>query len=147
MLAEWTAREAASRPSRPGRLTDVVDSLGDAAFFAGEPERAMTLHEDLAARRALGDRWGVAMSLLSLGWMALGRGDAPRAEALLEESLAAENAARLLGAADAIHESLGTSKAATVWSRHTDPHLRAARARLGPDACPVDVAVGRRVEP
>jgi hypothetical protein len=45
------------------------------------------LNESLAIRRALGERWGVAVTLGSLGWSALLQRDFIRMSDLLEESL------------------------------------------------------------
>jgi hypothetical protein len=70
-------------------LTETLDSLGDVAYFGGDPARARLLHEEnLALRRELGDRWGVAMSLNSLGWVALAEGKLDEADIHLTEALA-----------------------------------------------------------
>jgi predicted ATPase/DNA-binding SARP family transcriptional activator len=70
-------------------IADVTDSLGDVAYFSGDLDRALALHqENLVRRRGLGDRWGEAMSLNSLGWVAIAAGKSEQAQKLLEEGLA-----------------------------------------------------------
>jgi len=67
-----------------------LGGLAKLAVEQGDHERAETAAgEALALHRELGDEWGVADSLLELGWASLYRGDYERAEALTEEGPAA----------------------------------------------------------
>jgi hypothetical protein len=79
------------------------------------------LEESLAIHRELGNRYGIAVSLSNLGYVALNQGDYPNARALLEESLAIR---RELGDRYGIPYSL-EGLGAVVASLHDS--LRAAR--------------------
>lgn len=103
------------------------------AYWLRDYETAQALHqESLTIRRPLGDRRGAAISLINLGMVAYCQGDYAAAQALHQESLRikralggegiaesleglaavtgargeAARAARLLGAADALRETL-----------------------------------------
>jgi predicted ATPase/DNA-binding SARP family transcriptional activator/DNA-binding CsgD family transcriptional regulator/Tfp pilus assembly protein PilF len=118
-----------------GQLADNLVNLGWEYLLRGDHERARVLNEEvLALQREHGRRGDNLYALTNLGWAALLRGDYERAEAYLIESLylcrelgvkliAAENidslacvasvsgearrAARLFGAARALHEAVG----------------------------------------
>jgi predicted ATPase/DNA-binding SARP family transcriptional activator len=111
-----------------------LDCLGMATVQAGDLDRGEALlEESLSLLRGLENRWLIAFPLIHLGFLATCRGDLERATALGRESLALqdqladhwgmtlslevlaaaagqgqpERAARLLGAAEALLESLG----------------------------------------
>jgi non-specific serine/threonine protein kinase len=114
-----------------------LNNLGLLASAASDPERARRLHEgSLAIRRAMQDRWAISMSLNNLGILAAEEGDYERARALQSESLIIrrkirdragiaysleafgalaahegrlDHAARILGAAEAIRETIGAA--------------------------------------
>jgi ATP/maltotriose-dependent transcriptional regulator MalT len=116
-------------------IASALHNLAAVTRDGGEWQRAAELHaESLALWRELGDRWGVAASLHDLARATARLGDGPRAAALLGEGLAlfaelgvrqgtaacleglaavacdAErplDAARLLGAAEAVREVIG----------------------------------------
>ena len=116
-------------------IASALHNLAAVTRDAGEWQRAANLHaESLALWRELGDRWGVAASLHDLARATSRLGDGRRAAGLLDESLAlfAElgvrqgtaacleglaavacaadrpmDAARLLGAAEALREAIG----------------------------------------
>jgi tetratricopeptide (TPR) repeat protein len=70
-------------------IADVTDSLGDVAYFSGELDRALALHqENLLRRRGIRDRWGEAMTLNSLGWVFIALGNTEHAQDLLKRGLA-----------------------------------------------------------
>lgn len=110
-----------------------IDNSAQAAARGGDPETARNLHERaLAISRELADERGVARTLMHLADLALQQGDRSRAKELHRECLrirqglrdmpgiasameklawvlapdAAEDAARLLGAAEALRESI-----------------------------------------
>jgi tetratricopeptide (TPR) repeat protein len=112
-----------------------LDSLGHMAYLRGDyPQAAAWYEESLTLWRELGNRRGSADSLDSLAQVALAQGDFARATALLEQTIALcrdldyrsglawslqhlgtaagmigwpERAARLWGAAEALHEPAG----------------------------------------
>jgi predicted ATPase len=112
-----------------------LEVLGEVTLRQGELERAAVASaEALALFRAGGNHGAVAITLVNLGWVALKRGEIARAEALGCEALAilrelsasrlcayalellagtaaaagqGERAARLLGAAGAVRDTLG----------------------------------------
>jgi predicted ATPase/class 3 adenylate cyclase len=130
-------------------------SLGDEYLLEGNPERATELNEEAAELYRGRGRKGVLQAALNnLGWSALIKGDHQKAEALHEESLAlcrelgdkltgsesiegfacaagaggaAERAARLFGAAEALREAAGNQQATRAHSLR-EPYLAAARA-------------------
>jgi tetratricopeptide (TPR) repeat protein len=130
-------------------------SLGDEYLLEGNTERATELNAEAA--ELFRERKGALQAALNnLGWAALIRGDSPKAERLLEESLvmcreqgdrltgsdsieglacaagargATERAARLFGAAEALREVAGyqqSSRARTLRA----PYLAAIRSRV-----------------
>src|SRR5918995_1206570 len=132
-------------------------SLGDEYLLEGNPERATELNEEAAELyRGRGRKGVLQVALNNLGWSALIRGDRQKAEALHEECLvlcrelgdkligaesiegfacaagavgAAERAARLFGAAEALREATGNQQAARAHALRA-PYLAAARARV-----------------
>jgi tetratricopeptide (TPR) repeat protein len=132
-------------------------SLGDEYLLEGNPERATELNEEAAELyRGRGRKGVLQVALNNLGWSALIRGDRQKAEALHEECLvlcrelgdkligaesiegfacaagavgAAERAARLFGAAEALREATGNQQAARAHALRA-PYLAAARAQV-----------------
>jgi non-specific serine/threonine protein kinase len=116
-------------------IASALHNLAAVTRDAGDLQKAAELHaESLAAWRELGDRWGVAASLHDLARVVERLGDGPRAAGLLGESLTLFtelgirqgtagcleglaavacdadkplDAARLLGAAEALRETVG----------------------------------------
>ena len=112
-----------------------LNNLGRAAFRRGDHAQALALiSESLPIWRELEDRESIGMALRGLGRVAVHQGDYPRARALFADSLAivcelghkydiayqlegsaslaaaegeAVRAARLLGAAEALRETIG----------------------------------------
>jgi predicted ATPase/class 3 adenylate cyclase len=146
-----------------------LNNLGDAAYYQGDLEQAaVAFTEALALSRQSGDRARIATCLGNLGWVARRRGAVAQAEALGRESLAlyrevgdlrrcagglehlattaavaghGERAARLLGAAAAQREALGTPQG--VREREdTERAVAAAQAALGDEAWAAAVAAG-----
>jgi non-specific serine/threonine protein kinase len=136
-------------------------SLGDEYLLEGNLERATELNEEAAEMyRKRGRRGLLQIALDNLGWAALIRGDHQKAEALHVESLvlcrelgdkliglesieglacvagaggAAERAARLLGAAEALREAAGYQQATRTRALR-EPYVTAARTRTGEEA-------------
>jgi predicted ATPase/class 3 adenylate cyclase len=132
-------------------------SLGDEYLLEGNLGRATELNEEaVELYRKRGRRGLLQIALDNLGWAALIRGDHQKAEALHEVSLvlcrelgdkliglesiegfacaagagrAAERAARLLGAAEALREAAGYKQATRARSLR-EPYLAAARSRI-----------------
>ena len=66
----------------------MLNNLASVVLPLGDYDEAYALHEEsLALRRAMGDRWGEALSLANLGLVALNRGDYEQAVQLHRESL------------------------------------------------------------
>jgi predicted ATPase/class 3 adenylate cyclase len=90
---EWCARvlgKVEVEDQTPERAK-VLNNAGILAFYQSDLLAARAQHEEcLAIRRRLGDRSGIAGSLLNLGNVARGQGDYPAARAFIEESLAIE---------------------------------------------------------
>jgi predicted ATPase/DNA-binding SARP family transcriptional activator len=107
-----------------------LNNLGNVALMQGDYARARALHrEGLALRWELEDKWGIAISLVGLGGAAAGDGDA-------------ERGARLLGAAEALLDTLGV----TLEVDDALPYeyaLAKARAALDPAAFARARAAGR----
>jgi len=136
-------------------------SLGDEYLLEGNLERATKLNEEAAELyRKRGRKGLLQIALDNLGWSALIRGDLQRAETLHEESLvlcrelgdkliglesiegfacaagaggAAERAARLFGAVEALREAAGYHQATRAHSLR-EPYLAAARSQVGETA-------------
>ncbi len=149
-----------------------LDNLGNLADEDGRLEAARRFYDEaLALRRQLGDRFQIAVSLGNLGCLMQKMGDIERAWALVRESLeikrelgnvhsatfgleaiaslaieggAYESAVRLLGAADAIRESIRTPRAA-VESEVIARELARAKTVLGEGAFHSAYSGGRRL--
>jgi hypothetical protein len=128
------------------------------ALREGDYTRARgLLEESLELRRQLGNKWGVGVSLGTLGWVAIHEGDWTRATARLGESLEvrqeigdkggsawclerlaeialaqkqAAKAVRIFGAAAALRESIGSVIDPVDRSEYED-RLDSLRAELG----------------
>lgn len=135
-------------------------NLGDIALLQDDWQEATVLHGDSLERfRALGDKVGTAYALNKMGVAALRQGETTRADALCRDSLALfwelrdkrrlaeclrdtakiraacgrhETAARLLGAANALHDAIGASASSSE---------RADRERCAAD---IQAALGTR---
>ena len=144
-------------------------SLGTVARYQGDAERAaVLLTESLALSEAIGFREGIAWSVEQLGLIAAVDGD-PAAISLLRRSLElhselrdrwrmssvledlaaialaqanARRAARLLGAAEALRETIGTVIAPCERLQHNQT-TRAVRAALGDEAFDAALRQGR----
>ena len=82
----WVAGALQRWRDAPARLLPIA---GDLAWRQGDYEQAVVLSEQgLALCRALSNAWGMAISLRTLGWVAIHQSDYPRARELLGESLA-----------------------------------------------------------
>lgn len=95
--------------------------LGEQALVRGEPERAQDLfREALRAKAALGDRFGIAVALDSLGGAAVAEGRAHRG-------------AVLLGAAGSTWDAIGMQETGNPFARRSKASdgIREARTRLG----------------
>ena len=143
-----------SEPTAAFALSD----LAIVTMMRGEPERAEALFEEsIAAAAASGDRWTRSHALWGFGLLSLEQGRADRARDLLREALElmrtldertgialgvealawiagaqgdAERAARLIGATQAVWESIPSSLP-PVLSAHHEACERRARSRLG----------------
>jgi len=134
-----------------------IDSSAVAASRAGDSQTARSLHERaMAISRELGDERGVARTLMYLAELALKDGDRPGAKALHVDCLrirqglrdlpgtasameklawviapeAGEDAARLLGAAEALRESIHAPMPPTARSDY-EQRARALAVQLG----------------
>jgi non-specific serine/threonine protein kinase len=142
------------------RMAITLNNMGTVAGSRGDAARAAQFFEEsLALRRALGDRRGVALALKNLGCAYFLQGNHRRAETLLAESLrlfhelenqqgvafcletlgevaaAADQparAARLLGAAEALRDTLGVP-IPPAEQQDYDRAVVAARAGLTPE--------------
>jgi non-specific serine/threonine protein kinase len=151
-------------------IAGVLDNLGNLADEEGRLEEAKQFYlESLALRRRIGDRPEMAISLGNLGCLMRKLGDRDRAWALAKESLEIkrelgnvhgttfaleaisslavdggryERAVRLLGAADAIRESIRTPRA-PVESAAVAADLDRARSALGEETFRSAYAAGR----
>jgi predicted ATPase/class 3 adenylate cyclase len=88
---EWCVRVLgkAGAEDRTHERAKALNAAGVLAYYQGDYLAARGRHEEsLAIKRELGDRSGVASSLLNLGNVVHGQGDFASARALLEESLA-----------------------------------------------------------
>jgi predicted ATPase/DNA-binding SARP family transcriptional activator len=97
-----------------------LEQLGLLAADRADPEAVVLLRQSLDVHRELGDQWRTASVLEDLAALALA-GDAPT------------QAARLLAAAQATRDAIGTVVAPCESSRH-DETMAGARAALGGDA-------------
>jgi DNA-binding NarL/FixJ family response regulator len=100
-----------------GFLPRALDTLGSAALSSGNLERAKAvLAESLALLREVGDKDSISASLEGLACVAGARGEAARA-------------ARLFGAARALHDAIGYQQTLDEQALR-NPYLTAARSRL-----------------
>jgi predicted ATPase/class 3 adenylate cyclase len=150
----------------------ILDSLAEFAFLDGDLEKAATLvTEALDLQRRHQPLWGTSFSLALLGEIALARSDLPAAAAYYSESMElaralgdttfvgaglaaigtiaadlgqAEQAARVLGAAEAMSQVAGAWSfiAARGQNRRA---IDAARAALGEESFAAAWAHGRRL--
>ena len=151
-------------------IANVSSSAGLSASCQGDHERAVALHEEaLALRRAMEDKRGVALSLGNLALTVGYRRDYGRSASLCMESLAlfrelddrwaiglylpilagalyaqgqAKRAVRLLGAAEAVREGIGTTIPPYVRKVY-ERVVAAMRGTLGEHALAAAWAEGR----
>ncbi|HLV99393.1 MAG TPA: tetratricopeptide repeat protein [Ktedonobacterales bacterium] len=151
-------------------IVAVLTNLGHVASKQGDLERAVALYADALARaRQRGDRDQLALCLNNLGDVARRRGEVAQAEGLTREALTVywelrdprrcamvleslavsasaagqgERAARLMGAATALRERLGTPLPARSVAE-VEQAVAAARAALGEEAWAAAYAAGR----
>jgi predicted ATPase/class 3 adenylate cyclase/Tfp pilus assembly protein PilF len=140
------------------RLATCLNNLAMTVYSQGDLGRAAQLTEEsVALHRELGTRGGVSMGLYNLGWMALLQDYLARAADLYRESLSlswetgvtplvqsalegfacvagakgeAERAARLWGAAQALHETKGIPRD-TDFLDEADARISAVRSGMG----------------
>jgi predicted ATPase/DNA-binding CsgD family transcriptional regulator len=164
------ARAAARAGGAPHWDARLLTNLGIIAAAQGDLERAAALYDEgLQFARRAGSRWPEALLLGNLAWVAIARGDLRRGARLAQEGLALvqelryplyladvvgiaailagrlgnhERAARLLGAAEAQRERLGTPVNSFQRSDYERCVAR-ARAGLGEDAFAAAWAAGR----
>jgi predicted ATPase/class 3 adenylate cyclase/Tfp pilus assembly protein PilF len=148
--------------------------FGTIAHTQGDSERARALlEESIALQREIGIKWDMATALNRLGMVVHTQGDDGRATALYEESLTLcqelgdkhslaqcleglavvavaqqqlEHAARLLGAAEALREAIGTPLSPRERVRY-DRAVAAVRAGLGEAAFVAAWTTGKAVPP
>ena len=148
----------------------VLLDLGDLCLDEGDLARASEYFgQSLAVRRQANDMRGIALSLLGLARVALGRADFTAARSHLEESLASfrklgeyqsvasvlelfaclaarrggtARALRLVGAAEKLRNDIGASPAPD-WQSDVESHQAATREQLGPAASAAAHALGR----
>jgi predicted ATPase/class 3 adenylate cyclase/predicted negative regulator of RcsB-dependent stress response len=150
-----------------------LDSAALAAKRAGDTERARSLHEQsMQLSRQIGDERGVARTLTHLADLAAEQDDLARAKALHRECLrirqslrdmpgiasameklawvllteAAEDAARLLGSAEALREAIDAPVPATARADY-ERYVRTLTARLGTDLFESARLAGRSMAP
>ena len=168
-LAETLFEEVLQRARDPRGRAFAHGNLGELALARGHPDRAAALHERaLEEYLAVQDDWGIALSSYNIGSCRLHHGEAEpaarhlaaglaRAHALGDRSLVAvlleglacvrartgsgAVAARLLGAAAALHRETGTPGSAQDQPLLADARAR-ARAALGPAAYAQEEAAG-----
>jgi len=97
-----------------------VEQLGLLAALDGDPAAVTLLRRSLELHSELRDRWRMSSVLEDLAAIALAQGDAPRA-------------ARLLGAAEALREAIGTVIAPCERLQHNQT-TKAVRTALGDEA-------------
>ena len=150
----------------------ILDCLAEFAFLDGELERATTLvTEALDLQRRHQPLWGTSFSLALLGEIALARSDLPAAGTYYRESMAlarahgdttflgaglaaigtiaadrgeAEQAARLLGAAEAMYQVAGAWSFIAARGQHRQA-IDTARAALGEESFAAAWAHGQRL--
>jgi predicted ATPase/class 3 adenylate cyclase/Tfp pilus assembly protein PilF len=139
-------------------LAGCLNDLGIVVYSQGDPGLAAQLTEEaVALQRELGNRGGVSVGLYNLGWMAMLQDDLGKAADLYKESLSlswetglnplvqsalegfacvagaegeAERAARLWGAAQALHETKGIPRD-TDFLAEADARISAVRSGIG----------------
>jgi len=169
--ARWVDSLALMREVGDRRgVATVLHNLGNVAAYQGDLERAAASYaEAVVLARQDGDQQGIALSLSNLGAVARMRGEVTQAEALGREALAlfrdlgdfracaggleelvstagvaghGERAARLLGAAAALRETLDAPQPA-LWQAEVEQAVAAARATLGEEAWVAAFTAGR----
>ena len=116
-LSEEAATLFREHGHKGGGLEFLLDNLGWAALYLGDPERARAAFEEgLALCTELGDKMAASAYLDGLACVAETEGDA-------------ERAARLFGAAEALREEVGWPLAPEEEALK-DPYLGAARSQL-----------------
>jgi hypothetical protein len=139
MRAAAEGADVAREQGEPWLIAICVHSMGVAALWAGDLDRAEELlEESLSLLRAIENRWLIGFPLVHLGFLATSRGELERATAFCRESLALQarlgdrwgmalslkvlaevavgqgqpkRGARLLGASAALYESIGACTA------------------------------------
>ncbi len=107
-----------------------LNILGRVAHWAGDDERAATLHqESLTMFRKLGNRWGIVVCLGGLAGVAKAQGQP-------------ERAARLLGAEEALREASGEPLYSTISADH-ERIVATVRAALSGNVFEREWAQGR----
>jgi tetratricopeptide (TPR) repeat protein len=115
-------------------IATALDGLGRMAHSQGDYARAAAFHaESLTLRREAGAKRGIAESLEGLAGVLAAAQDQPAV---------AEKAARLLGAAEAVRETIGAPLPPVERSDH-DRHVAAVHARLSEEAFAAAWAKGR----
>lgn len=154
------------------KMARALNFLGEMARIERDHLAARACYEEsLMVRRELGDQRGVAISLFNLGYVAQGQGDRQQASDFFTESLAffqqlgstrgivdclaalaglagavkqPERAARLFGAAEALHETIQAGLAASYPDRvEYDRSMAAVRSQLNEDVFSAIRAEGR----
>ena len=151
-------------------VAEGLNHLGMLVYSQGDLGRAAQLAEEaVALHRELGDRHGVAVGLYNLGWLALLQDDLGRARDHYSESLSlswdaglspivqcalegfacvagakkeSERAARLWGAAQALHETKGIPRDIDFLAE-ADARIAALRSGLGEQAWEAAFARGK----
>ncbi len=164
------AREVARTGGDPRGGAGVLNNLGLIALLRGDHERAMELYEEhVRLGREAGDDFGVAVGLDNLAALTLARGDLRQSAKRHQEVLAlwrtrrdpvrlaqtvgaaagvagaagkAERAARLMGAAEALRERIGTPLARINESEY-ERDLANAHRGLSDEVFSVAWAAGR----
>jgi predicted ATPase/DNA-binding SARP family transcriptional activator/DNA-binding CsgD family transcriptional regulator len=120
------------RGYRNARLEFPLDHLGWAALLGGDYERSKTLHEEsLRLCQELGDKLVAAECLDGLACAAGARGEI-------------ERAAKMFGAAQALHEAVGYHQPPEELALR-EPYLLATRSRLGEASWEAAFSEGQRM--
>jgi hypothetical protein len=134
------ALELSQRLGHVGSIAAALRNLGWIACRQGEEEKAVSLlQEGLRLERKLGARQGIVECLEALAEVAGGRRQRPAVEAWA-------TAARLLGAAAALREALGTDIQPGDRPDY-ERRVEAVRIALGKEAFAVAWTAGRAMTP